>query len=186
MKYAIIESGGKQYKAVEGETIEVDRLDIEKGKKLDLSEVLLIADGDTVEVGTPTISGANVKTTVVDEIKAPKVIIFKYHPRKRYRLKRGHRQKYTLLMIDSINSKAEPKAKTAAKTVAEKAEVKEAPAAKPAAKTVAKTAAKTATKTAAKTAKPKTATKKTATKKTATKKTATKKTTTKKTSTDKK
>ena len=154
MKYAIIESGGKQYKAVEGTTIEVDRLDLDVGKKVDLKDVLLIADGKNVTVGSPKVGGAKVRATVVDQFKAPKVIVFKYHPRKRYRLKRGHRQRYTRLQIEAIETKAPPMQKTAAKT---KTETKT--------KTKTKTTKKTA---AAKTAKPKTT--KTAAKKTATKK----------------
>jgi len=105
MRYAIIQSGGKQYKAVVGETIEVDRLSTEIGKKLNLEDILMVADGDSVIVGAPTVAGAKVAATVVDQIKAPKVIIFKYHPSKRYRLKKGHRQKYTRLLIDSVDAK---------------------------------------------------------------------------------
>jgi large subunit ribosomal protein L21 len=110
MRYAIIESGGKQYKAVEGQTIEVDLLSTEVGKKLRLDDVLLVADGDNVMIGSPTVSGASVSTSVLDHFKAPKIIIFKYHPRKRYRLKKGHRQQYTRLMVDSIDAKGMAKA----------------------------------------------------------------------------
>ena len=110
MRYAIIESGGKQYKAVEGQTIEVDLLSTEVGKTLKLDDVLLVADGDNVMIGSPTVSGASVSTSVVDHFKAPKIIIFKYHPRKRYRLKKGHRQQYTRLMVDSIDAKGMAKA----------------------------------------------------------------------------
>jgi large subunit ribosomal protein L21 len=169
MKYAIIESGGKQYKAVEGSTIEVDRLMLEVGKKIDLKDVLLVSDGKDITVGSPKVGGAKVKATVVDQFKAPKIIVFKYHPRKRYRLKRGHRQKYTRLLVEAIETKAPAKPKTEAKAKP-KTEAKAKTKTKAAKKTPAKKAA------AAKTAKPKTA--KTAPKKTAAKK----KTTTKKTS----
>jgi large subunit ribosomal protein L21 len=108
MRYAIIESGGKQYKAVEGETLEVDRLHLEAGKKVDLKEVLLVSDGENVLIGSPTLSGAKVAVTVVDEFKGPKVVVFKYRPRKRYRVKRGHRQLYTRLLVDSIEAKGFP------------------------------------------------------------------------------
>lgn len=102
MKYAIVESGGKQYKAVEGATIEVDLLEVEVGKKVDLDKVLLLVEDDNVIVGTPSIKGALVSTTVNDHVKGPKVVIFKYSPKKRIRTKTGHRQQYTQLKIESI------------------------------------------------------------------------------------
>jgi large subunit ribosomal protein L21 len=102
MKYAILESGGKQYRAIEGATIEVDLLPVEAGAKLDLSSVLLLVDGETISVGTPVVSGAMIRATVVGDVKGPKIVIFKYRAKKKYRVKTGHRQKYTKLMIDSI------------------------------------------------------------------------------------
>jgi len=102
MKYAILECGGKQYKAVEGTTIDVDRMTVEAGQEISLDSVLLVVDGDSVQVGTPSVKGALVKATVEDEIKGPKLIVFKYRPKKRYRVKTGHREKYTRLMINSI------------------------------------------------------------------------------------
>ena len=103
--YAIVESGGKQYKAVPGTTIEVDRLQVEEGSQLDLDQVLLVSDGEDVKVGTPTIAGATVKTTVVEHFKGRKIIVFKYKTRERYRRKQGHRQQYTRLQIDEISVK---------------------------------------------------------------------------------
>lgn len=102
MKYAILEDGGKQFKAVEGSTIEVDRYAAEPGDTVDLDHVLLIADGEEVAVGTPYVPGARVEATVVEQFKAPKVVVFKYKPKVRYRVKQGHRQQYTRLRIDSI------------------------------------------------------------------------------------
>jgi large subunit ribosomal protein L21 len=102
MKYAIIEDGGKQYKAIEGETIEVDYFASDIGEGIDLDRVLFLVDGDSTIVGTPLVEGATVQATVVSQVKAPKVIVFKYKPKIRYRVKRGHRQKYTRLHIDSI------------------------------------------------------------------------------------
>ena len=102
MKYAIIEDGSKQYKAIEGETIEVDHYDSEVGEQIDLPRVLMIVDGENCTIGASTISGAMVQATVVSHIKGPKVVIFKYTPKKRYRVKKGHRQQYTRLQIDSI------------------------------------------------------------------------------------
>ncbi len=102
MKYAIVEDGGKQYKAVEGSVIDVDHFESEPGEQIDLARVLLIADGEQFTIGTPLIEGAKVQATVVDQVKGPKIVVFKYKPKKRYRVKTGHRQKYTRLMIDSI------------------------------------------------------------------------------------
>lgn len=102
MKYAIVESGGKQYRAVEGSTIEVDLLPIETGTEFSLDKVLLLVDGEKVSVGTPAVKGASVKTSVVDHFKGPKLIIFKYQAKKRIRVKTGHRQPYTRLMINKI------------------------------------------------------------------------------------
>lgn len=102
MKYAIIEDGGKQYKAVIGATIEVDRYDAEIGEQIDMENVLLVADGDQYLVGAPFVAKAKVEATVVDQVKGPKVISFKYTPKKRLRVKKGHRQQYTRLQIDAI------------------------------------------------------------------------------------
>jgi large subunit ribosomal protein L21 len=100
--YAIIESGGKQYKAVPGGTIEVDRLHIEEGSSIDLDHVLLVTDGEDVQVGTPTIKDAKVKAIVLQHFKGRKILVFKYIPRERYRRKKGHRQQFTRLQIDEI------------------------------------------------------------------------------------
>jgi large subunit ribosomal protein L21 len=102
MKYAIIESGGKQYRAVEGTTIEVDLMKAEKGDKISLDGVLLLVDDDRVSVGTPLVDGVRVSATVVGHIKGPKIVVFKYRPKKHYRVKTGHRQQYTRLQVDSI------------------------------------------------------------------------------------
>ncbi len=100
--YAIIETGGKQYKVTPGQTIDVERLDVAEGNAVDLDRVLLIADGDRVTVGTPTVDGAKVVATSQGEGKGKKIIVFKYKPKVRYRKKTGHRQFYTRLMIDKI------------------------------------------------------------------------------------
>lgn len=102
MKYAIIEDGGKQFKAIEGSTIEVDHYDAEVGEKIDLDHVLLISDDQTVTIGNPFIEGAKVEATVEAQIKGPKITVFKYKPKQRYRVKKGHRQRYTRLRIDKI------------------------------------------------------------------------------------
>ena len=109
MLYAIIENGGKQYKAVEGKTIEIDRLDLEVGKKVNLDKVLLLVDDNGPRVGTPLVKGVSVDTTVVSHFKGPKIVIFKYRAKERYRKKTGHRQQYTRLMVDSIAYSDKPK-----------------------------------------------------------------------------
>ena len=120
MKFAIVESGGKQYRAIEGRTIEVDRLPVEAGNKFDIERILLMADGDDVLVGTPTVSDILVKVTVVDHIKGPKVDRFKYRPKKRIRVRGGHRQQYTRLMVDFIGRPEEDhKAETKSEKKAE-------------------------------------------------------------------
>lgn len=103
MKYAIIESGGKQFRAVEGSTVEVDLLPLDAGQQYEPTAVLLVVDGDKISVGTPIVSGAKVQTTILEHTKGPKLTVFKYRPKKRIRVKTGHRQKYTLLKIDSIS-----------------------------------------------------------------------------------
>jgi large subunit ribosomal protein L21 len=102
MKYAIVEDGGKQYRATEGGTIEVDHYASEPGEQIDLDRVLLVSDGEEVTLGTPYIPGAKIEATVVDHFKGPKIVVFKYKPKQRYRVKTGHRQHYTRLRIDSI------------------------------------------------------------------------------------
>ncbi len=102
MKYAIIESGGKQYRAVEGSTIEVDLLNAEVGQQVPLESVLLLVDGDQITVGAPVVSKARVNATVVEHVKGPKVVVFHYRPKKRIRTKTGHRQQYTRLQVNSI------------------------------------------------------------------------------------
>lgn len=162
--YAIIENGGKQYKAMEGSYIEIDLLPEEVGKKKSFDKVLLLSTDEKVEVGTPYLKGVSVDATIVSHFKGPKVTVFKYRPKQRYRVKTGHRQRYSRVLIDSIafpgKSKAAPEKK--------ETEVKEKPASE---KTTTKKP--TAKKTTAKTA----ATKKTTAKKTTTKTSSTKKST---------
>jgi large subunit ribosomal protein L21 len=111
--YAVIETGGKQYKVSPGQTIDVERLKVAEGKIVDLDRVLLIADGKKLTVGTPTVDGAKVVATSKGEGKGDKVIVFRYKSKVRYRKKTGHRQLYTRLVIDKIvepgAAEAEPK-----------------------------------------------------------------------------
>jgi large subunit ribosomal protein L21 len=138
MRFAIVESGGKQYRAVEGRTIEVDRLPVDAGNTFDFERVLLMADGEDILVGTPTVSDILVKVTVVDHIKGPKIDRFKYRPKKRIRVRGGHRQQYTRLMVEFIGrpdeerNRDETKAEAAPVVVEETPAVEEAPKEEPA------------------------------------------------------
>src|SRR4051812_28409937 len=102
--YAVITTGGKQYRVEQGETLSVEKLAIEAGQTLDFTDVLLVADGDSVRVGTPTVTGAKVSAEVVGDIKGEKLIIYKYKRRKGYRRKTGHRQTYTQIKITAIQA----------------------------------------------------------------------------------
>jgi large subunit ribosomal protein L21 len=107
MRYAIVESGGKQFRAVEGETLEVDRLPGEEGMQIAIDRILFMADDADFMIGAPTVSGIEVKATVVDHFSGRKVTHFKYSPKKRIRVRGGHRQKYTRLMVDFIGRPGE-------------------------------------------------------------------------------
>ena len=100
--YAIVESGGKQYKVTPKQTIEVERLGIPEDAVVELDKVLLIGDDENTLIGNPTIKGAKVIATSLGEAKGDKIIVFKYKPKVRYQRKRGHRQIYTRLSIDKI------------------------------------------------------------------------------------
>ncbi len=100
--YVIVESGGRQYRAEEGHSFSVEKLPYEVGDQIELTDVLLVANGDEVQVGQPLISGASVKATVVEQYRGKKIFVWKYKPKNRYRRRRGHRQDYTRLRIDEI------------------------------------------------------------------------------------
>jgi len=123
--YAIIETGGKQYKVTSGQVIDVDYLDMSAGNTIELDRVLLIADDDSVTVGTPTVEGAKVIATSQGEDRGKKIIVFKYKPKVRYRKKTGHRQPYTRLSIDKIIGPEATKPKPAKRARKRKSEVKE-------------------------------------------------------------
>ena len=99
--YAIIATGGKQYKVAEGDVILVEKLDVPAGETYEFDQVLALG-GDTFTVGTPTVEGAVVKATVLEQTKGKKVIVYKYKRKTGYHKKNGHRQQYTKLKIDSI------------------------------------------------------------------------------------
>jgi len=97
-----VKSGARQYRAEVGNTLLVEKLSVQVNQQLELDEVLLVADGEQVKIGQPLVEGASVRATVVAQEKGPKIRIFKYHPRKRYRQRKGHRQRYTRLRVDEI------------------------------------------------------------------------------------
>jgi len=124
--YAIIETGGKQYKVGPGQVIDVDRLDVAEGDTVELDRVLLIAnDDDKVTVGTPTVEGAKVVATSQGTGKGKKIIVFKYKPKRRYRKKTGHRQLYTRLAVDKIVEAGTKQEEPVKKTRRRKKEVTE-------------------------------------------------------------
>jgi len=104
MSYAVIQTGGKQYRVAEGDLIEVEKLDIEAGSEAKLEEVLLISDGTKVSIGAPLLKGAAVTAEVVDQFKDEKVIAFKFKRRKGYHRTVGHRRQLTRLKIKSITA----------------------------------------------------------------------------------
>ena len=100
--YAIVESGGRQYRAEEGQSFSVEKLPYEVGEQIELPNVLLLADDAEVQIGQPTVPGASVKATIVDQYRGKKIFVWKYKPKKRYRRRMGHRQSYTRLRVDEI------------------------------------------------------------------------------------
>lgn len=100
--YAIIRTGGKQYRAEVGNTLDVDKLPNEVGDSIEISDVLLVGDEDNTVIGQPLVEGAAVKATVVEQFRGKKIIVYKYRQRTNYRRKQGHRQYYTRLQIDDI------------------------------------------------------------------------------------
>ena len=119
--YAIIETGGKQYRVQEGDVITVEKLDVNARDKVELDKVLVLSDDNGLKVGTPYVEGAKVIAEAVENGKGKKVIIFKYKAKKDYRKKQGHRQPYTMIEIKSLGGKA------TAKAAPKKEEAKEEP-----------------------------------------------------------
>ena len=172
--YALVRTGGKQYRVAKDDTILVERIAADEGAEVILDDVVMLGDGDKVTIGTPRVEGAAVSATVVSQTRGPKIIIFRRKRRKNHRRTQGHRQDLTLLKINAIaedgkslkpkaapakkaaaKEEAAPKAaakKAAAKKAAPKAEAKAAPKKAAAKKTAAKkaTAKKAAAKNAAK------------------------------------
>ena len=102
--HSIIETGGKQYKVTEGDTLFIEKLEAEAGQAITFDKVLAILDGDKATFGAPVVEGASVAATVVKNGKGKKVRIFKYNPKKGYRKRQGHRQPYTKVQIGAIQA----------------------------------------------------------------------------------
>ncbi len=113
--YAVIETGGKQYRVEVGTELEVELLDVEPGKTVNFDRVLLVADGDTAAIGQPVVDGAAVSAEVLRQARGEKLISFKYRPKARSRVKKGHRQELTILRISDIVFGGKSAAKVAAK-----------------------------------------------------------------------
>ncbi|MGB1999333.1 MAG: 50S ribosomal protein L21 [Candidatus Puniceispirillaceae bacterium] len=166
--YALVRTGGKQYRVSKDDTILVERISADEGAEVILDDVVMLGDGDKVTIGTPRVEGAAVSATVVSQTRGPKIIIFRRKRRKNHRRTQGHRQDLTLLKINAIAEDGKSLApKAAPKKAAAKAEAKAAPKKAAAKKTAAKAEAKAAPKKAP--------AKKAAAKKTAAKKAAAKK-----------
>ena len=103
MKYAVVESGGKQYVAREGQSVEVDLLPVEVGSTITLDSVLLAVDDQAVAVGKPAVDGAKITARVEGHVRGPKIVVYRYIPKERFRRKKGHRQQYTRLAIETIS-----------------------------------------------------------------------------------
>jgi large subunit ribosomal protein L21 len=102
--YAVVATGGKQYKVQEGEVLRVEKLGGEVGAAVSFDQVLMISNGETVQVGSPVLEGIAVRGHIVEQGKTKKILVFKYKRRKRYRRMRGHRQQFTAIQIDQIEA----------------------------------------------------------------------------------
>jgi large subunit ribosomal protein L21 len=102
--YAVIKTGGKQYKVEEGTVLQVEKLEQNEGDKIEFNDVLMYSDGETVTLGSPLVENVKVNAEIIKQAKDKKVLVFKYKRRKGYRRMRGHRQNYTEIKIDSITA----------------------------------------------------------------------------------
>jgi large subunit ribosomal protein L21 len=101
--YAVVETGGKQYRVQAGDVFQVERLEADVGKQIDLDRVLAVSDGNELNIGTPVIDGAKISATIVEHKRGPKVVAFKKKRRKGYSRKVGHRQELTVLRVESVS-----------------------------------------------------------------------------------
>jgi large subunit ribosomal protein L21 len=102
--YAVVNTGGKQYKVQKGETLRIEKIPGEVGSSVTFDKVLMVADGENIRVGQPVLENVAVQAQIVEQDKAKKILIFKYTRRKRYRRKNGHRQPFTAIRIDGIEA----------------------------------------------------------------------------------
>lgn len=102
--YAVVKSGGRQYKVEPGQVVRVDKLEAQVGETVSLNQVLLVKDGDSLKAGAPLLDGVTVSATVVEQDRGKKIIVFKKKRRQGYQKKQGHRQDYTALKINAINT----------------------------------------------------------------------------------
>ena len=123
--YAVVNSGGKQYKVQQGEVLRVEKISGDVGSPVTFERVLMFSDGENVRIGQPLLDSVAVEGHIVQQAKAKKIIVFKYKRRKRFRRKNGHRQEFTAVLIDSINAKDTKGPKAAEPKVEAKAEVKQ-------------------------------------------------------------
>jgi len=123
--YAVVNSGGKQYKVQQGEVLRVEKISGDVGSPVTFDRVLMFADGDNVSIGQPVLDGVLVEGTIVEQGKAKKIIVFKYKRRKRFRRKKGHRQQFTAVQIDSIKAKGSTAKKASEPESEAKVEAKE-------------------------------------------------------------
>jgi large subunit ribosomal protein L21 len=123
--YAVVNSGGKQYKVQKGEVLKVEKISGDVGSPVTFDRVLMFSDGENVSIGQPLLDSVSVEGHIVEQGKAKKIIVFKYKRRKRFRRKNGHRQEFTAVQIDSINAKGAKAAKAAEPKAEAKAEVKD-------------------------------------------------------------
>ena len=101
--YAVIRTGGKQYRVAAGDILEVERLEGSIGETISLNDVLLVSDAGAVQVGQPTVAGASVSAKITGQYRGNKIQVFKYRPKKRIRVRKGHRQNLTRLEIEAVN-----------------------------------------------------------------------------------
>ena len=104
--YAVIRTGGRQFRAEVGKTLDVERLPHDVNERFDITDVLLVEDGDNTVIGQPVVEGARVRVAVVEQGRGKKIIVFKYRQRTNYRRKQGHRQYYTRLLVEDISLQA--------------------------------------------------------------------------------
>ena len=117
--YAVVNSGGKQYKVQQGQVLRVEKIPGDVGNPVTFERVLMFSDGENVSIGQPELEDVAVEGHIVEQGKAKKIIVFKYKKRKRYRRKKGHRQEFTAVLIDGIKSKAKKSPETADEPAAE-------------------------------------------------------------------